>query len=231
MLAIMGAMDEEISVLLAELQERTDLEVLGGTLYQGILDGQKVLICKCGIGKVNAALSTAALVAAGATRLVFTGVAGGVHPDLKVGDIVISRDLLQADVDVTALGYDLGTVPGEQARWQADAELQTIAQEAARKIVAAEVTVQVGCIASGDQFVASVAGVRRIHEQFGADCVEMEGAAVAQVCHKARLPFVVIRSISDTADQGANVDYQTFMPRMAERAAEVVHAMLPRLRA
>ncbi|GHF31976.1 adenosylhomocysteine nucleosidase [Deinococcus metalli] len=224
MLAIMGAMDEEIELLLADLQDREDLGFPGVTLHRGVLDGVPVLLTRGGIGKVNAALTTAYLLMQGASRVVFTGVAGGVHPDLKVGDIVVSTDCVQHDVDVTALGYDAGTVPGESPSWAADPALRAAAVTAARGVEGVHVVE--GRVASGDQFIASASGVARLREAFGAACAEMEGAAVAQVCAKAGVPFVVIRSVSDTADTGANVDYREFMPRVARHAKQVVRGML-----
>ncbi|CAM3963471.1 5'-methylthioadenosine/adenosylhomocysteine nucleosidase [Deinococcus frigens] len=229
MLAIIGAMDEEIELLLGDLQGRQDLSYPGATLHRGQLDGVSVLLTRGGIGKVNAALTTAHLLAAGATRIIFTGVAGGVHPDLRVGDIVISTDCVQHDVDVTALGYELGTVPGEAPAWAADELLRAMAVEAANEVPGVRVTQ--GRVASGDQFIASSEGVRRLQTTFDAACAEMEGAAVAQVCAKAGVPFVVIRSVSDTADGSAGVDYREFMPQVARHAKAVVRGMLARLTA
>ncbi|SMB92667.1 5'-methylthioadenosine/adenosylhomocysteine nucleosidase [Deinococcus hopiensis] len=227
MLAIMGAMDEEIELLLAELQERETLERPGVTLYRGVLEGVPVLLTKGGIGKVNAAMTATHLLHAGATRVIFTGVAGGVHPNLRVGDIVVSTDLVQHDVDVTALNYAPGTIPGETPCWAADEHLRAVALEAAREVEGVQ-TVE-GRVASGDQFIASSEGVQRLWTEFSASCAEMEGAAVAQVCAKAGVPFVVIRSVSDTADHSANVDYRTFMPLVARHAKQVVRGMLTRL--
>ena len=227
MLAIMGAMDEEIELLLAELQERETLEKPGVTLYRGVLEGVPVLLTKGGIGKVNAAMTSTYLLHAGATRVIFTGVAGGVHPELRVGDIVVSTDLVQHDVDVTALNYAPGTIPGEGASWSADDHLRAVALAAAGEVEG--VRTLEGRVASGDQFIASREGVQRLWTQFGAACAEMEGAAVAQVCAKAGVPFVVIRSVSDTADHSANVDYRTFMPLVARHAKQVVRGMLTRL--
>ncbi len=229
MLAIIGAMDEEIELLLGDLQERQELAYPGATLYRGQLDGMTVLLTRGGIGKVNAALTTAHLLAAGASRIIFTGVAGGVHPDLRVGDIVVSTDCVQHDVDVTALGYPLGTVPGEAPAWAADETLRTAAVQAAQEV--SGVRVIEGRIASGDQFIASPEGVQRLQTVFGAACAEMEGAAVAQVCAKGDVPFVVIRSVSDTADGSAGVDYREFMPQVARHAKAVVRGMLARLTA
>lgn len=227
MLAIIGAMDEEIELLLADLHEPELLTFPGVTLHRGVLDGMPVLLTRGGIGKVNAAMTTTCLLLSGADRVIFTGVAGGVHPDLRVGDIVVSTDLVQHDVDVQALGYAPGTIPGEAPAWEADATLREVALEAARDV--AGVQVVAGRVASGDQFIASQAGVQRLWKEYQAACAEMEGAAVAQVCAKAGVPFVVIRSISDTADHDANVDYRTFMPLVARHAKQVVRGMLARL--
>ena len=227
MLAIIGAMDEEIELLLAELQNRQDLEFPGVTLHRGVLEGVDVLVTRGGIGKVNAAMTTTYLLMQGATQVIFTGVAGGVHPELRVGDIVVSTDLVQHDVDVTPLGYEPGTVPGEDPAWSADATLRELALSAARDVEGVQVLS--GRIASGDQFIASQEGVQRLWNTYQAACAEMEGAAVAQVCAKAGVPFVVIRSVSDTADHAANVDYRTFMPLVARHANQVVHGMLSRL--
>lgn len=224
---IMGAMDEEIRQLTADLLEQDTFQHQGSTFHQGKLYGQQVIITKCGIGKVNAAMTTQALLSLGVTRLIFTGVAGGVRPGLQVGDIVISTDLIQHDVDVTPLGYALALIPDESFSWNTDPELQHIALESARQVDGIHAVL--GRIASGDQFIASKEKVRWLHETFEVAAAEMEGAAVAQVASKWGIPFVVIRSLSDTADGEANVDYPTFMPLVAIRAKSVVRGMLQRL--
>lgn len=229
MLAIMGAMDEEIELLLADLQNHEELNFPGVTLHKGVLDGVPVLVTRGGIGKVNAAMTTTYLLVNGASRIIFTGVAGGVHPDLRVGDIVVSTDLVQHDVDVTALGYKVGTIPGESLYWAADDHLRELAMVAAKDVEGVQVVA--GRVASGDQFIASREGVQRLWKDYQAACAEMEGAAVAQVCAKAGVPFVVIRSVSDTADHDANVDYRSFMPLVARHAKQVVRGMLARLSA
>ncbi len=222
-------MQEEVALLIGDLEQHTQHISPGVTLHSGVLDGHPVLITEGGIGKVNAAMTTSALIAAGATQVIFTGVAGGIHPELRVGDIVVSTDCLQHDVDVTALGYELGLVPGETLSWLADETLREVAKEAAGQLE--DLRVIEGRIVSGDQFVASREKVQWLWETFGAACAEMEGAAVAQVCAKHGVPFVVIRSVSDTADHDANVDYRTFMPKVARHAKQVVRGMLRRLSA
>ena len=229
MLGIIGAMQEEVELLLEGLQDAGKTEYPGVTLHTGRLDGLEVLVTVGGIGKVNAAMTTTYLLMAGATQVVFTGVAGGVHPELKVGDIVVSSDCLQHDVDVTALGYRLGEIPGETLSWPADEGLQALALEAAHEVQGVNVTG--GRVVSGDVFVASPDKVAWLWQTFGAACAEMEGAAVAQVCSKHGVPFVIIRSVSDTADGGANVDYKEFMPIVARHAKQVVRGMTRRMAA
>ncbi|HKI55729.1 MAG TPA: 5'-methylthioadenosine/adenosylhomocysteine nucleosidase [Trueperaceae bacterium] len=225
--ALVGAMVEELEALLDAVEDPRRERLGPFEVTSGVLEGQPVLLAHCGIGKVNAAALTQALLARGAVRLIFTGVAGAVRPGLRVGDLVVSSDAVQHDVDVTALGYEPGRVPGEPLAWQADAGLRRLALEAAAEL--AGVQAVDGRVASGDQFVADVARVRVLRERFGADCAEMEGAAVAQVCARWGVPFVIIRSISDTADQDAHVDFRSFTPLAAARAKRVVRGILRRL--
>jgi len=225
--ALVGAMEEELEALLAAVERPYGLRLGPFEVTGGVLDGHDVLLAHCGIGKVNAAALTQALLAHGAVRVVFTGVAGAVQPGLRVGDLVVSTDAVQHDVDVTALGYEPGRVPGEPLSWAADPGLRRIALEAAAEIEGVQ-TVS-GRVASGDEFVADAGRVRALRERFGAACAEMEGAAVAQVCARWGVPFVIIRSISDTADHSAQVDFRSFTPLAASRAKHVVRGILRRL--
>jgi len=159
--------------------------------------------------------------------VLFTGVAGAVRPGLRVGDLVISKDAVQHDLDVRPLGYRLGEVPGETWSWSADARLAELALAAAAEL--RDVRAVLGRVASGDVFVADPARARALRATFGADCAEMEGAAAAQVCAKWGVPFVIIRSISDTADHEAQVDFRAFTPLAAARAKQVVRGILRRL--
>jgi adenosylhomocysteine nucleosidase len=224
MIGIIGAMTEELEALLAELQNRQDTKHGPFTLHSGMLEGKEVLLAQCGIGKVNAAALTQLMVLQSVEAIIFTGVAGGVDATLKVGDIVISTDAMQHDADVRTLGYQLGEVPGETLSWQADATLRDSAFAVAQTIDG--INVIQGRILSGDQFIASVEKVRELREVFGGACAEMEGAAVAQICSKWHLPFVIIRSISDSADHDAKVNFREFTPLAAARAKQVVSGML-----
>ena len=226
---IIGAMREEIELLTADLTHGRTQRVMGFDFHTGVLDDQPVIMMQCGIGKVNAAMGTVALLSQGVSRVIFTGVAGALHPDLQPGDMVVSTDCVQHDVDVTPLGYEPGLIPDELLAWPADPTLRSLAFEAARTV--SGVRTMEGRIASGDQFIASPERGAWIRQTFSAACAEMEGAAVAQVCARWGVPFVVIRSMSDTADHDANVDYRQLMPVVARHAKQVVRAMLTRLNA
>lgn len=225
--AIVGAMREEV--------ERLEASLLGGqsggqgpfTWLEGELEGHRVLLAECGIGKVNAAALTQALLSAGATRLVFTGVAGAVDPQLEVGDVVVSSEAVQHDVDVTGLGYEPGEVPGSGRVWNADPQLMEAARAAAAELPG--VRTMVGRVASGDTFVASAERTRWLAQGFGAAATEMEGAAVAQICARWGVPFVIVRSISDSADHAAEVDFRAFTLAAAANAERVVRGLLRRL--
>jgi len=230
LVGLIGAMPEELAALVA-LAEGVERQQHGPfELVRGTLQGVPVVMATCGIGKVNAAALAQALAALGVERVIVTGVAGGVDPSLRVGDLVVSEDAVQHDVDVTGLGYAAGEVPGEPRVWSADAALRAAALAAAQAVAARDgVRALLGRIASGDEFVADPARVASLRERFAASCAEMEGAAVAQICHRWGVPWVVVRSVSDTADHAAQVDFRAFTPIAAERAVAVVLGTLARL--
>lgn len=227
MIGIIGAMRAETELFLADLNGRSQVERGGAALDFGQLRGHDVVIAECGVGKVNAAMLAALLVSEGVHSVIFSGVAGALDPSLRVGDIVISTDCVQHDVDVRALGYPPGQVPGETFQWRADSRLRETARAACE--VLADVAVMEGRILSGDQFVADPDHAARLHAEFGGACVEMEGAAVAQVCARAGVPFLVIRSMSDTADHTASPDFRAFTELAAGQSRAVVLGLLERL--
>lgn len=225
-------MAEELEHLLEALKNGETVQRGAFTLHGGTLEGRAVLIAQCGVGKVNAAALAQVLVLEGATQVIFTGVAGAVASGLQVGDIVVSTDAVQHDVDVRALGYLRGEVPGEGLAWAADERLQQVALAAAGalgEVSAGEVKVVSGRVLSGDQFIADRAKVTELQDAFGGACAEMEGAAVAQICSRAGVPFVIIRSLSDSADGSAELDFRAFTVLAARRAKAVVLGMLSRL--
>jgi len=227
-LGILGAMPEELEQLLQVLEDsRVDTHA-GVEVHSGQLVGVPVLIARSGVGKVNAAAAAQTLLLLGVRGLVFTGVAGSADPELTVGDLIVCEDAVQHDVDVTALGYRPGEVPGQPVTWRASATLSRLAFDAAVGGLEG-VQVKRGRVASGDQFVAREEHAARIAREFAALCIEMEGAAVAQVCHRAGVPFAIVRSISDSADGEARLSFREFTDLAARQAKRVVIGLCERL--
>ena len=225
-IGIIGAMPEELSGLLEALQNSKKLEQKAFDIYSGQLLGHNLLVAQSGVGKANAAALAQALIMLGASKIIFTGVAGAVSKDLNVGDIVISTDCLQHDVDITSepMSLPIGQLMWEDLSWQADTQLVDIAYASAGTIQ--DCKTLKGRVVSGDQFIADVEKVQWLEETYGAVCAEMEGAAVAQICYKNEVPFVIIRSISDNARQDAGIDFMEFTVLASERAKAVVFSML-----
>lgn len=225
-IAVIAAEEQELAGLAEFLSGAVRIEGAAGCSY---LIGEAGRCCvvamRCGIGKVNAAIGTQAMIDAYHPRaLINIGAAGALAPGLEVYDVVISTDAVQHDMDVTALGYAPGVVPDQkESYFQADPGLIREAREAGE---AEGLRIFEGRVASGDLFVADEAARRRIAGLFGALCAEMEGAAVAQTCLRNQIPFVIIRSISDTAGQDAGVSYGEFSAKAAAHAVHILKRMI-----
>jgi len=220
-LGIIGAMTEEIETLVEKLEDRKESRRTGSVFHEGRLEGLEVVIVQCGVGKVNAAMCAQTLCDCyGVTHLVNTGIAGSLSARLDIGDLVVSRDAMYHDMDAVHFGYPFGRVPGmDVTAFPADETLIRYAYAAAETVNPGHTII--GRVASGDQFVA----VKELKEKIIAStqglCTEMEGAAIAQVAYKNALPFVILRAISDKADDSAQMDYPTFERIAAHRCAEV----------
>jgi len=229
-IAIMGAMDEEIALIKKEMEIESVVTRARMDFIQGRFENQEVVLVRSGIGKVNAAVCTQILIdefQIGA--LIFTGVAGAVNEFLTIGDIVISQDAVQHDVDATAFGYELGHVPRmEEKIFIADRDLVALALKSSEdlKFEGRHPKVMVGTVLSGDQFVACPEKVQKLREHFQGHCTEMEGAAVAHVCTLNSVPFVVIRSMSDKADGSAHMNFQEFVEQAAHNSYQMVKNMM-----
>lgn len=228
-IGIVGAMDEEIALLLEQLSDMKEEVQVGNRFYSGQLHGHQVVICKSGVGKVNAAITTQVLVDRyQIKRLLFTGVAGAVAPSLNIGDLVISTACIQHDMDVSALGYKRGQIPyQETSTFEADHELVAVAERVCQQLFAGRYTK--GIVLSGDQFIANRDQVQELYEVFNGACTEMEGAAVAQACMVNDIPFVIIRSMSDKADGSAHVNFAEFTVKASEHSYRIVAEMLKQL--
>lgn len=228
-IGIIGAMDIEIELLKKDLELRNTLNKASMEFYEGELIGKEVVLVRSGIGKVNAAVCTQILIDDfDIDEIIFTGVAGAVDPTLDVGDIVISNEVAQHDIDVTGFGREYGEVPGlDRVFFAAEQRLVNLAKDAGEKVTADEdIKVLIGRILSGDQFIADREKVAWLEEIFAGCCTEMEGAAVGQVCFLNAKPFVIIRSMSDKADGEANISFDEFAKIAADNSYQIVVEML-----
>ncbi|MGI6147736.1 MAG: 5'-methylthioadenosine/adenosylhomocysteine nucleosidase [Firmicutes bacterium] len=231
--AIIGAMDIEVEGLRERLDGAQPISTgqLGFPLCAGVLGRTPVLLAKCGIGKVNAALCTQYLIDHFPVRaLINSGVAGALGPQVNPGDLVVSHAALHHDVDVSFFGYPKGVVPGlNVGRFPADQKLVQCAVGEARRVLDKD-RVHQGLIVSGDRFVAEGRDKQAILENFpDALCVEMEGSAIAQVAYQNKVPFVILRAMSDHADDSARADYETYLKRTIPVLNEIVTGMVAKL--
>lgn len=225
-LGLIGAMNEEIELLVKHIDNIKETTKAGITYREGRFFGKDVVVCRSGVGKVNAAVCTQILLDTyGVDAIVFTGVAGALDPELDIGDIVVSTECMQHDMDVTALGFARGIIPYEATSvFVADAGLQRLAYEASERLFPGKA--KQGRVLSGDQFVASRETVRQLHEELQGVCTEMEGASVAQVCSMNGVPYVVIRSMSDKADGSAHVNFAEFTVKASENSYRIVEELV-----
>ena len=231
-LGIIGAMRIEVETLKEKMQGKQIIECAGMSFCQGVLEGVDAVVVVCGVGKVNAALCVQVLCDRfGVTHIVNTGVAGSLCAQLDIGDLVISTDAMYHDFDCSVINpnYSVGQVPGLSERaFPADETLREYAFSAAQEVNPGHVSC--GRVASGDQFVSSKSQKEKIIRDTGALCTEMEGAAIAHASRRNGIPFVVIRAISDKADDSAQMDYPSFEAIAAKCCASVTLKLASMLR-
>ncbi|BDB65437.1 aminodeoxyfutalosine nucleosidase [Helicobacter cinaedi] len=226
-LGIIGAMVEEITPLLEKFGDYKKIQVGGNTYYEITKGAHKIFIAYSKIGKVHAALTASTMILHfQCEKIIFSGVAGGLNADLKVGDLLLAEKLCQHDVDITAFGHPLGFIPESKVYIEADKDLNALAKQVGK---AQGIDLRQGIIASGDAFIADSEKKQWIISNFKADAVEMEGASVAVVCDLLQVPFCILRSISDSADGSADVSFDEFLESSAKRSAEFVLKMCENL--
>ena len=226
-LGIIGAEQQEIDLLLERLLLEKTVKKAGLSFFCGTIDSYPVVIVKAGIGKVNAAVCTQILVDEfGVDAVINTGIAGSLNAQIDIGDIVISTDVLHHDMDAVNFGYAPGQIPQmEVFSFVADEPMAELAEKVCHQ-VNPEIKVFRGRVVSGDQFISDRATKDRITEQFHGFCTEMEGAAIAQAAYLNQIPFIVIRAISDKADDSASEDYPTFEKKAVEHSVRLVEGFL-----
>ena len=231
-IGIIGAMEVEVASLKERMQDVEITHKASMEFYAGVLEGKKVVVVRSGIGKVNAGMCTQILADLFQVEAVInTGIAGSLNNDINIGDIVLSTDVLHHDMDATGFGYPLGQIPRmDTLSFKADDRLIELAKESCAKAVAS-VGVHVGRVVSGDQFISDKAVKERISSEFAGYCTEMEGAAIAQAAYLNKVPFVILRAISDKADDSASMDYPTFEKQAVAHSVRLVRGMMKNLAA
>ncbi len=229
-IAIIGAMEEEVTLLRDNIVGKTQETVAGCEFTFGNMHGADVILLRSGIGKVNAAMSTTILLEKYKPDCIInTGSAGGFNPSLNVGDAVISTEVRHHDVDVTAFGYEYGQVPQLPAAFLADEKLISVAEAAANELENFQIVK--GLIVTGDSFMEDPARTDFVRSKFkDLQAVEMEAAAIAQVAHQFGVPFVIIRSLSDIAGKESEISFDQFIDRAATNSATFVMKMVTALK-
>jgi adenosylhomocysteine nucleosidase len=220
-LGIIGAMAVEVALLKENMENPRISTHAGMEFCEGRLMGLDTVVVQCGVGKVNAAMCAQILCSSfGVTHLVNTGIAGSLNADLDIGDLLVSKDAMYHDFDCVHFGYEMGRVPGmDVVAFPADEAMIALAFAAAEAVNPGHT--KVGRVASGDLFVAEKTAKNAIIAKTGAFCTEMEGAAIAQTAYRNGIPYVILRAISDKADDSAEMDYPTFEAIAARRCAQV----------
>lgn len=230
MLGIIGAMEVEVKELREMMENPQAQTVAGMTFYQGTIKGKEVVVVRSGIGKVNAGICSQILVDRYQVEgIINTGIAGSLRNEINIGDIVLATVAVQHDVDATGFGYPIGEIPQMGIKeFPADEKLRALAEACSKK---ANPDIQVFCgrVASGDQFISSKEKKNWIQDNFDAYCTEMEGAAIAQAAYLNNIPYLVVRAISDKADDSANMDYSEFEAKAVENSVRLMAAMIAEL--
>ncbi len=227
-LAIMGAMEEEITPLLAHFTDIKKNEFANNIYYEVKLGDMDAVIAYSKIGKVFSTLTATTMIEKfNCDTLLFSGVAGGINPELKIGDLIVANKLSQHDLDITAFGHPYGYVPGGDVYVNTDERLKNIALEVAKEN---SIKIIEGIIATGDQFVCDEKRKEFIQKTFNADALEMEGASVAVVCDALNVPCLILRAISDTADMDAGFNFDEFLETSAKNSADFLIKVINKLK-
>ena len=229
-IGIIGAMEVEVAILKEKMEDVRIIKKASMDFYEGILAGKKVVVVRSGIGKVNAGICAQILADVfSVDAIINTGIAGSLNKNINIGDIVLSTDVVQHDMDATGFGYRKGQIPQMPVFFfNADDNLRRLAAEVCKE-VNPDIQVFNGRIASGDQFVCDQDVKNRIVSEFSAYATEMEGAAIGQAAYLNEIPFLVVRAISDKADGSAQMDYSEFEKAAVDHSVRLTLNMLARI--
>jgi len=228
-IGIIGAMSEEITYLKEKIEIVTTKNIIGLDFHVGKYCGNSIVLVISGIGKVNAGMCSQILADRfGVSAIINTGIAGSLRNEINIGDIVLSTDAVQHDMDASGFGYQKGQIPRvDTFAFQADEKLLELAMEC-NKRVNPDIQAFKGRVVSGDQFISDKDKKKWLIETFGASCTEMEGAAIAQAAYLNGIPYLVIRAISDKADDSAGMDYAVFEEQAIKHSVRLLLEMVSR---
>ena len=223
MLGIIGAMEIEVNRIKEQMENVSVTDKAGMSFFEGKWNGNDVVVVRSGIGKVNAAVCAQILADTfHADAIINTGIAGSLKNEINIGDIVLSTDAIQHDMDAQGFGYAPGVIPQmEVSDFQADEKLIELAKKCCAE-VCPDIQVFTGRVVSGDQFISDKKKKEWLSSQFEGLCAEMEGAAIAQAAYLNHVPFLIIRAISDKADDSATMDYPEFEAMAAENSVKLL---------
>ena len=224
---IIAAMKEEMQEIKKIMQEIEEIKIRELIFFKGKINNNNVILVEAGIGKVNAARVTQLMIDKfEIQRIINVGSAGSANNELKIGDIVIGKRLVQHDFDITAFGHPKGFITNIGQYVESDSELISKMEQTILKLSQNEFKIKIGTIASGDIFCTEPKMKEKIRTKFNADAIEMEGAAIAQVCKLNEIPFIVIRSISDNPDRKNEITFDQFLEKASKRCAEIINKFL-----
>ena len=229
-IGIIGAMDEEINNLKELITDVQVSTVASMDFYEGKISGNDVVVVRSGIGKVNAAICAQILIDKfDVSVIINTGIAGSLNADINIGDIVLSKDALEHDMDATSFGYDLAVIPRmQESVFKGDEYLIDLTKKVCEENIK-DVNVFVGRVVTGDQFISDKNKKNWLIENFKGDCTEMEGAAIAHTAYLNNIPFLIIRAISDKADDSAEMDYPTFEAMAIQNSVKILTSMVEKI--
>lgn len=228
MIAIIGAMAQEIEILKEQLQHKEEQTIAHIKLYRGQLAEQEVVLLQSGIGKVNAAIATTVVLSTfNISHVINTGSAGGIDIKLAIGDVVIANNCIYHDADATAFGYQIGQIPQMPEYYACDLQLieqckQVMSQFNHHYLI--------GQIATGDSFIATNEMKNHIKDILpDVLAIDMEATAIAQTCHQFKTPFIITRAISDLANHESEMSFDEFLPIAAKHSSQVVKALVEKI--
>lgn len=224
---IIAAMEEEMQEIKNIMTNIEEIKHKNIIFYKGKLLDRDCIIVQSGVGKVNAARTTQLLIDKfDIKEVINVGSAGGIKTNINYGDIVIGKELVQHDFDITAFGHDKGYITNLGKSFYSKENLITKAYEVMKKIANDQYNIYIGNIASGDKFFTDMTEANKIVEEFNSDCVEMEGAAIAQVCYLEDIPFICIRSISDSPNGNNNIEFDKYLQMASKRCADFLQEFM-----